>query len=86
MQIFIGFVPGISAHEHLQVIHTPLFLVSQYAVGSIYFYKLKEDVGENLTLKLTWALGTRSLNIRKPTQTINLILHEVELIKANIHS
>jgi hypothetical protein len=43
MQIFIGLVPGIRAHEHLQVVHTPLFLVSQYAVGSIYFHKLEEN-------------------------------------------
>jgi hypothetical protein len=48
MKIFKGFVPGISAHEDLQVIHAPLFLVAQYAVGSIYFHKLKENVGENL--------------------------------------
>jgi hypothetical protein len=52
MQIFNVFLPGIRAHEHLQVIHAPLFLVSQYAVGSIYFHKLKENVGENLTLKI----------------------------------
>jgi len=41
-KFLLDFVPGISAHEHLQVIHAPLFLVSQYAVGSIYFHKLKK--------------------------------------------
>ncbi len=81
MRIFIGFVPGIRAHKNLQVIHAPLFLVSQYAVGSIYFHKLKENVGENLTLKFSCALGTRLLNIRKPTGAMKLILHEMELIK-----